>query len=114
MFSMCHVLDFLVEKQEAMELNMEWHDYIIMPFPETCKMSLQAFLLFLPLHENNADVAFEGGHKEMLADFVRQHAVIWEVEMASKNGHNRAVFCADKIQKLLRVGVGLVKTIFPP
>ena len=85
-----------------------------MPFPKTCKNVFQAFLLLLPLHENNADVAFEGGHKEMLADFVRQHAVIWEVEMASKNGHNRAVFCADKIKKLLCVGVGLVVAVLSP
>ena len=93
---------------------MEWHDSNIMPFSDTCKMFFQAFLLLLPLHENNADVAFEGGHKEMLADFVRQHTVIREVEMACENGHDRAVFRADKIQKFLRVGVGLVKTIFPP
>ena len=85
-----------------------------MPFPKTCKMFLQTFLLFLPLHENDADVAFEGGHKEMLADFVRQHAVIREVEMACENGHDRTVFRADKIQKFLRVGVGLVVAVLAP
>ena len=50
----------------------------------------------------------------MLADFVRQHAVIWEVEMARENGHDWTVFCADKIKKFLRVGVGLVEAIFSP
>ena len=52
--------------------------------------------------------------KEMLADFVRQYAVIWEVKMARKNGHDGAVFRANKIQKLLRVGVGLVVAVLPP
>lgn len=85
-----------------------------MPFPETCKNLLQSVVLFLPLHENNADVAFEGGNEEMLADLVRQHAVIREMEMARKNGHDWAVFCADKIKKFLRVGVGLVEAIFSP
>ena len=85
-----------------------------MPFPKTCKIFLQAFLLFLTLHENDADVTFEGRHEEMLADFVRQHAVIREVEMACENGHDRAVFRADKIKKLLRVGVGLVVAVFSP
>ena len=50
----------------------------------------------------------------MLADLVRQHAVIREVEMARENGHDRAVFRADKIQKLLRVGVGLVVSVLSP
>ena len=85
-----------------------------MPFPKTCKIFLQTFLLFLPLHENNTDVAFEGGNEEMLADLVRQHAVIREVEMSGENGHDRAVFRADHIQKLLRVGIGLVVAIFSP
>ena len=111
---MRYAWDFFVEKQKDKEHNMKWHELLIMPFPKTCKKLLQAFVLFLPLHEDNTDVAFEGGYKEMLADFVRQHAVIWEVKMARKNGHDGAVFRANKIQKFLRVGVGLVVAVLPP
>ena len=85
-----------------------------MPFPETCKNLLQSVVLFLPLHENNTDVAFEGGNEEMLTDFIRQHAVIREMKMARKNGHDRAIIRTNKIKKFLCVGVGLVVAIFPP
>ncbi len=89
---MCYSWDFFVEKQKDKEHNIKWHELLIMPFPETCKNLLQSVVLFLPLHENNADVAFEGGNEEMLADLVRQHAVIREMEMTRKNGHDWAVF----------------------
>ena len=72
------------------------------------------FCLLLFLHKNNADIAFEGGDKEMLADLVCQHAMIREMEMASENGHDRAVFRADHIQKFLCEGVGLVVAVFAP
>ena len=113
-FPMCYSWDFFVEKQKDKEHNMKWHELLIMPFPKTCKNLLQTVVLFLPLHKNNADVAFEGGNEEMLADFVRQHAVIRELEMARKNSHDWAVFRTDKIKKFLRVGVGLVETVFAP
>ena len=72
------------------------------------------FCLLLFLHKNNADIAFEGGNKEMLADLVRQHAVPRKVEMARENGHDRAVRSADKIKKFLRVSVWIVEASFAP
>ena len=72
------------------------------------------FCLLLFLYENDADVAFEGGNEEMLADLLRQHAVVGEVEMARENGHDRAVRRADHIQKFLCEGVGFVEAVFAP
>ena len=72
------------------------------------------FCLLLFLHKDDADVAFEGGHEEMLADLVCQHAVPREVEMARENGHDRAVRSADKIKKFLCIGVWVVEASFAP
>ena len=50
----------------------------------------------------------------MLADPVRQHAVVGEVEMAGENGYDGAVRRADHVQKFLREGVGLVVAVLSP
>ena len=70
--------------------------------------------MLLGFDAENADISLVGRHEEMLADGFCQHSMPGEVEMASKDGLDGAVLCADEVNELPCVGVGFVGAIISP